>query len=166
MPDIQLGAHTVKSHGIQIARTHMHDWLILLLLVVIEVVLNVIEPFHRFVGKDMLTDLSYPLQDNTVPIWAVPVCFSFNKYILQKRNYFSIFSYMTILLKNALPLITDCCNIAAHGYHSRVLFHKKECLRYAPCHSGYLLFSLSFFFLKILHLLFLYYYSDCQHQMD
>lgn len=73
MPDIQLGAHTVKSHGIQIARTHMHDWLILLLLVVIEVVLNVIEPFHRFVGKDMLTDLSYPLQDNTVPIWAVPI---------------------------------------------------------------------------------------------
>lgn len=51
----------------------MHDWLILLLLVVIEVVLNVIEPFHRFVGKDMLTDLSYPLQDNTVPIWAVPI---------------------------------------------------------------------------------------------
>ncbi|KAJ6771937.1 LIPID PHOSPHATE PHOSPHATASE [Salix koriyanagi] len=73
MPDIQLGTHTVRSHGIQIARTHMHDWLILMLLVVIEVVLNVIEPFHRFVGKDMLTDLSYPLKDNTVPTWAVPI---------------------------------------------------------------------------------------------
>ena len=57
----------------------MHDWLILLLLVVIEIVLNVIEPFHRFVGKDMLVDLSYPLKDNTVPFWAVPVRFNFKK---------------------------------------------------------------------------------------
>ncbi|KAF2310946.1 hypothetical protein GH714_018687 [Hevea brasiliensis] len=73
MPEIQLGAHTVRSHGVKVARTHMHDWLILLLLVVIDVILNVIEPFHRFVGRDMMTDLSYPLKDNTVPFWAVPV---------------------------------------------------------------------------------------------
>lgn len=73
MPEIQLGAHTIRSHGMQVARLHMHDWLILLLLVVIEVVLNVIEPFHRFVGEGMLEDLKYPLQDNTVPLWAVPV---------------------------------------------------------------------------------------------
>lgn len=73
MPEIQLGAHTIRSHGVTVARFHMHDWLILLLLIVIEVVLNVIEPFHRFVGEDMLTDLRYPLQDNTVPFWAVPV---------------------------------------------------------------------------------------------
>lgn len=51
----------------------MHDWLILILLVVIEVILNVIEPFHRFVGKEMLTDLSYPLQTNTIPFWSVPL---------------------------------------------------------------------------------------------
>ena len=75
MPEIQLGTHTVRSHGARLARIHMHDWLILLLLVVIEVVLNVIEPFHRFVGQEMMTDLKHPLQDNTVPIWAVPVCF-------------------------------------------------------------------------------------------
>ncbi|XVE84891.1 hypothetical protein DITRI_Ditri17bG0048100 [Diplodiscus trichospermus] len=73
MPEIQLGAHTVRSHGVKVARTHMHDWLILLLLVVIEVILNVIEPFHRFVGEDMMTDLKYPLKDNTVPFWAVPM---------------------------------------------------------------------------------------------
>ncbi|XP_022734534.1 lipid phosphate phosphatase 2-like isoform X2 [Durio zibethinus] len=73
MPDIQLVAHTVRSHGVKVARTHMHDWLTLLLLIVIEVILNVIEPFHRFVGEDMLTDLSYPLKDNTVPFWAVPM---------------------------------------------------------------------------------------------
>ncbi|KAL1553617.1 Lipid phosphate phosphatase 2, variant 2 [Salvia divinorum] len=36
MPEIQLGAHTFRSH-------------------------------------DMMTDLKYPLKDNTVPIWAVPI---------------------------------------------------------------------------------------------
>ncbi|CAA2980872.1 lipid phosphate phosphatase 2-like [Olea europaea subsp. europaea] len=73
MPEIQLGAHTIKSHGVQVARFHMHDWLILLMLVVIEIILNIIEPFHRFVGEEMMTDLKYPLQDNTVPFWAVPM---------------------------------------------------------------------------------------------
>ncbi|XP_011076212.1 lipid phosphate phosphatase 2-like isoform X1 [Sesamum indicum] len=64
--------HTIKSHGGQLARNHKHDWLILLLLVVIEIVLNVINPFYRFVGEDMMTDLKYPMKDNTVPVWAVP----------------------------------------------------------------------------------------------
>lgn len=75
MPEIQLGSHTVRSHGAKVARIHMHDWLILLLLIVIEVILNVVEPFHRFVGEHMMEDLKYPLKDNTVPFWAVPVCF-------------------------------------------------------------------------------------------
>ncbi|XP_010279381.1 PREDICTED: lipid phosphate phosphatase 2-like isoform X2 [Nelumbo nucifera] len=73
MPDIQLGAHTIRSHGVKVARVHRHDWVILLLLVVIEIVLNVIEPFHRFVGAEMMADLKYPLKSNTVPFWAVPV---------------------------------------------------------------------------------------------
>ncbi|URD91737.1 Lipid phosphate phosphatase [Musa troglodytarum] len=73
MADIQLGSHTVKSHGVKVAKFHMHDWIILLLLGVIEIILNVIEPFHRFVGKDMMTDLKYPLKSNTVPFWAVPM---------------------------------------------------------------------------------------------
>ncbi|KAI3964295.1 hypothetical protein MKX01_004146 [Papaver californicum] len=38
---------------------------------VIEVVLNVIETFHRFVGQDMMTYLMYPLQGNIVPFWGV-----------------------------------------------------------------------------------------------
>ncbi|XP_078431144.1 lipid phosphate phosphatase 2-like isoform X2 [Wolffia australiana] len=67
------GNHTIKSHGIKVARFHMHDWLILLLLVGIDIGLNVIHPFYRFVGEDMLTDLKYPLKDNTVPFWAVPI---------------------------------------------------------------------------------------------
>ena len=73
MPEIQLGAHTLRSHGAKVARIHMHDWLILLLLVVIEVILNLIEPFHRFVGEKMMEDLKSPLKGNTVPIWAVLV---------------------------------------------------------------------------------------------
>lgn len=74
MPDIQLGAHTVRSHGTKVLRFHMHDWLILVLLGIIDIILNVIDPFYRFVGKDMMTDLKYPFKGNTIPFWAVPVC--------------------------------------------------------------------------------------------
>ncbi|MBA0790290.1 hypothetical protein Gohar_014951 [Gossypium harknessii] len=73
MDEVQLGSHTIRSHGFAIARTHMHDWLILLLLVVIWVVILIIHPFYRFVGKDMMDDLRYPLKSNTVPVWAVPM---------------------------------------------------------------------------------------------
>ncbi|KAL8161311.1 hypothetical protein V2J09_012800 [Rumex salicifolius] len=72
MPEIELGAHTLRSHGLQVARIHLHDWLILFLLAAIDVGLNVIEPFHRFVGRGMMEDLMYPLKGNTVPFWAVP----------------------------------------------------------------------------------------------
>jgi len=74
MVDIQLSAHTLRSHGTKVARVHMHDWFILLLLVGIEILLNVIDPFYRFVGKDMMADLKYPFKKNIVPMWAVPVC--------------------------------------------------------------------------------------------
>jgi len=75
MREFQLGysVHTVRSHGASLAKTHMHDWLILLLLVVIEFILYLTPPFYRYVGKDMMTNLKYPLLDNTVPVWTVPV---------------------------------------------------------------------------------------------
>ncbi|CAA6665415.1 unnamed protein product [Spirodela intermedia] len=73
MREVQLGAHTIQSHGAKLAKTHMHDWLILVLLLAIVVILNVIHPFYRFVGKDMMDDLKYPLKSNTVPVWAVPI---------------------------------------------------------------------------------------------
>ncbi|KAJ6421367.1 hypothetical protein OIU84_028694 [Salix udensis] len=66
-------AHTVRSHGAAVAKTHMLDWLVLLLLVLIEVILYLTPPFSRYVGKDMMTDLKYPLLDNTVPVWTVPI---------------------------------------------------------------------------------------------
>ncbi|KAM1275756.1 hypothetical protein ACFX14_025417 [Malus domestica] len=73
MQEVELGSHTVRSHGVTVARTHMHDWVILMLLGLIEVILYVIHPFYRFVGKDMMTDLKYPLKSCTVPFWAVPM---------------------------------------------------------------------------------------------
>ncbi|XP_009134688.1 putative lipid phosphate phosphatase 3, chloroplastic [Brassica rapa] len=73
MREAHQSTHTVRSHGMTLARTHMHDWIILVLLVILECILLIIHPFYRFVGKDMMTDLSYPLKSNTVPIWSVPV---------------------------------------------------------------------------------------------
>ncbi|OMO80290.1 Phosphatidic acid phosphatase type 2/haloperoxidase [Corchorus capsularis] len=73
MREVQLGSHTIKSHGVTVARTHMHDWLILLLLLLIWIGLLIMNPFYRFVGKDMMEDLKYPLKSNTVPVWAVPM---------------------------------------------------------------------------------------------
>ncbi|KAI8560924.1 hypothetical protein RHMOL_Rhmol04G0293900 [Rhododendron molle] len=36
MSETEPGAHTIKTHGAKVAKKHMHDWLILLLLVVID----------------------------------------------------------------------------------------------------------------------------------
>ncbi|XP_047330353.1 putative lipid phosphate phosphatase 3, chloroplastic [Impatiens glandulifera] len=73
MNEIGICKHTIKSHGRKVARFHLHDWLILLLLVALDVGLNIIPPFYRFVSKDMLTDLKYPFKDNTIPVWSVPI---------------------------------------------------------------------------------------------
>lgn len=74
MTDILLGAHTLSSHGVKVLRIHLYDWLILLLLVAIDAFLNLIEPFHRYVGEEMMTDLKFPFHEDTIPAWAVPVC--------------------------------------------------------------------------------------------
>ncbi|KAM0921537.1 hypothetical protein ACQ4PT_006739 [Festuca glaucescens] len=63
----------LKTHGAKVARLHMVDWIVLVLLAAIAGALNIIEPFHRFVSKDMMDTLLYPLKDNTVPVWALGV---------------------------------------------------------------------------------------------
>ncbi|KAH9609048.1 hypothetical protein KSS87_007662 [Heliosperma pusillum] len=73
MTESEIRAYTIRSHGGPLARTHLHDWLILILLICIEVVLNIISPFYRFVGKDMMEDLKYPFHSNTIPVWSVPI---------------------------------------------------------------------------------------------
>lgn len=89
--EVQFGSHTVRSHGVAVAQRHMHDWLIFLFLILVDIILNVIDPFYRFVGKDIMTDLKYPLKDNTVPVWAVPV-FKNTKAVMEK-----IFKNMLII---------------------------------------------------------------------
>ncbi|KAG2617746.1 hypothetical protein PVAP13_3NG183374 [Panicum virgatum] len=74
-PTIRLGPpHPyLTTHGGKVARLHLYDWVVLALLVAIDVGLNLIEPFHRFVGEDMMAELRYPLKSNIVPVWAVPI---------------------------------------------------------------------------------------------
>lgn len=89
--------HTVRSHGAKLARIHLHDWLVLMLLGMIEIGLNVIEPFHRYVGEGMMTDLMFPLKPNTIPVWAVPVC---SCYLIFSLQLFSITIAYTFFRSN------------------------------------------------------------------
>ncbi|XP_019459755.1 PREDICTED: probable lipid phosphate phosphatase 4 [Lupinus angustifolius] len=63
----------IQSTGCKLALSHKQDWLILVLLGAIEGVLNIIEPFHRYIGKDMMADLMFPFKEDTIPMWAVPI---------------------------------------------------------------------------------------------
>lgn len=123
MREIQLGSHTVVSHGYTVARTHKHDWLILMLLVLIEISLYIIHPFYRFVGKDMMTDLKYPLKSNTVPFWAVPVSLLY--YILDITCKF-VFKHYTN--KAFLFSWVDVCSSIAYADISYSLYPEERCL--------------------------------------
>lgn len=65
--------HTVRSHGWTLITKHKHDWLILALLGAAEAALYKIDPFKRYVSKNMMDDLKYPLKDGTFPFWSVPL---------------------------------------------------------------------------------------------
>ncbi|XP_050376443.1 lipid phosphate phosphatase 2-like [Argentina anserina] len=73
MQNFHMGSHTLKSHGVKVANVHKYDWIILLLLAAIDLTLNLIEPFHRFISEEMMTDVSYPFHPDTIPMWAVPI---------------------------------------------------------------------------------------------
>ncbi|KAH1196977.1 Lipid phosphate phosphatase 2 [Glycine max] len=70
-----------QSTGSKLALSHMHDWLILLLLAAMDGALNMIEPFHRYIGKDMMRDLMFPFKEDTIPMWGVPVGLMFSSLI-------------------------------------------------------------------------------------
>ncbi|KAJ0429287.1 putative phosphatidate phosphatase [Helianthus annuus] len=114
MPEIQLGVHTIRSHGAKVVRAHMHDWLVLLFLMILEVILYVIEPFHRFVGADMMDDLKYPLQENTIPLWAVPV--NSLQYVLHKHT-----GIIAVLLPLMVILIYYFVRKDVYDLHQAVL---------------------------------------------
>ncbi|CAO2163590.1 unnamed protein product [Urochloa humidicola] len=115
MADIQLGGHTIRSHGPKVARLHMYDWIILLCLAVLDGLLNIIEPFHRFVGRDMMTDLRYPLKGNTIPFWAVPLIaivlpwVIFGGIYFKKKNVYDLHHGILGILYSVLitAVITD-----------------------------------------------------------
>jgi hypothetical protein len=116
-PAIRLGPPQpyLKTHGGKVARLHRFDWAVLLLLVAADVGLNLIEPFHRFVGEDMLTDLRYPLKSNTVPVWAVPMYAVIGPIIvfvgvyLKRRNVYDMHHAILGLLFSVLitGVLTD-----------------------------------------------------------
>ncbi|KAL0461997.1 UNVERIFIED_CONTAM: putative lipid phosphate phosphatase 3, chloroplastic [Sesamum latifolium] len=115
MWESQPGTHTVRSHGVRVATTHMHDWLILILLGLILIVLNVIHPFYRFVGKDMMSDFKYPLKTSTVPPWAVPIyaiilpLIVFLLFYLRRRDVYDLHHTILGLLFSVLitAVLTD-----------------------------------------------------------
>ncbi|PVH38269.1 hypothetical protein PAHAL_5G215500 [Panicum hallii] len=80
----------------RVARSHAWDWVALLLLVAVDALLNVVEPFHRFVGAGMMADLGYPMKANTVPVWAVPVIaviapvVIFIVFYIRRRNVYDL----------------------------------------------------------------------------
>ncbi|KAJ1282690.1 hypothetical protein BS78_03G071000 [Paspalum vaginatum] len=59
--------------GVRLARKHTHDWVVLILLAALVVALHYAPPFSRFVAKDMMADIRYPVKPSTVPAWAVPM---------------------------------------------------------------------------------------------
>ncbi|KAJ1687429.1 hypothetical protein LUZ63_018819 [Rhynchospora breviuscula] len=106
---------TLRSHGASVARFHVYDWLILVGLIVTDGLLNLIEPFHRFVGRDMMTDLRYPMKGNTVPFWAVPIIGIVGPMIIitgiyfKKRNVYDFHHAILGILYSVLitAVITD-----------------------------------------------------------
>ncbi|WOG92734.1 hypothetical protein DCAR_0312009 [Daucus carota subsp. sativus] len=49
-------------------------FIFLILLGLIDGMLNLIEPFHRYLSEEMLTpDIKYPFHHDIIPMWAVPV---------------------------------------------------------------------------------------------
>ncbi|CAM6081806.1 unnamed protein product [Calypogeia fissa] len=54
-------------------RYHIRDWIVIIICIILDVILNIIHPFARFVGKINIDSVSFPLKKNTVPLWAVPI---------------------------------------------------------------------------------------------
>ncbi|KQK02600.1 putative lipid phosphate phosphatase 3, chloroplastic [Brachypodium distachyon] len=73
MQESCVGSHTIQTHGARLARKHTHDWVVLILLAAAVLALHYAPSFARFVGKDMMTDIKYPVKQSTVPAWAVPI---------------------------------------------------------------------------------------------
>jgi hypothetical protein len=66
-PELKLFGHV---------KYHVGDWTIIIVCIILDVILNLIHPFNRFVGKynfEYDASLRFPVKANTVPFWAVPI---------------------------------------------------------------------------------------------
>ena len=89
MSESQFGAN---SHVLKLVRRHRHDWVVLILLGLIDGMLILIEPFHRYLSEEKLTpDIKYPFHHDIIPMWAVPVRSS-------SLNYCSCFNSFQLIL--------------------------------------------------------------------
>lgn len=91
---------TIKSHGYKVVGHHKHDWFILLFLTGLELGLISMRPFYRFVSEGLMDDLKYPLKDNTVPTWSVPVSSPYKYYakifLVSSGNYVRLTSLLIL----------------------------------------------------------------------
>ncbi|KAF5759937.1 putative phosphatidate phosphatase [Helianthus annuus] len=110
------GARTISSHGKEILKEHSHDWAVLLLLGLTDFFLNMIEPFHRYVAQDMMTDIKYPFYEkDTIPMWAVPFyagilpIMIFFIYYMKRKDVYDVHHAVLGLLYSLLitAVITD-----------------------------------------------------------
>ncbi|XP_045823507.1 probable lipid phosphate phosphatase 4 [Trifolium pratense] len=105
-----------QSPGTKLVLSHMHDWLIILLLAAIDGLLNMIEPFHRYVGKDMMQDLMFPFKEDTIPMWGVPILsiiipiLIFIAFYMVRRDIYDLHhATLGILFASLITgVITDC----------------------------------------------------------
>eukprot|EP00271_Cylindrocystis_brebissonii_P015330 TRINITY_DN3788_c0_g1_i1.p1 TRINITY_DN3788_c0_g1~~TRINITY_DN3788_c0_g1_i1.p1 ORF type:complete len:298 (-),score=28.83 TRINITY_DN3788_c0_g1_i1:37-930(-) len=74
MPRLPSARGEVKEHswGSLFSDAYL-DWIFLLLLIVVDVGLSLLPTFERYISKDMLEGITYPLKGNSVPTPAVPV---------------------------------------------------------------------------------------------
>ncbi|MFS7996602.1 putative phosphatidate phosphatase [Helianthus anomalus] len=110
------GARTISSHGKEVLKEHAHDWAVLLLLGLTDFFLNMIEPFHRYVAQDMMTDIKYPFYEkDTIPMWAVPFyagilpIMIFFIYYMKRKDVYDVHHAVLGLLYSLLitAVITD-----------------------------------------------------------
>lgn len=98
LPDLKIG---------QLFKHHLKDWLVIVLLFIIAVILNVIHPFNRFVGKYNIDSVRFPHKKNTVPIWSVPVRIV---YLLKFSSVLSVDQDLSV------RSISPCCCRLLHPF--------------------------------------------------
>ncbi|KAK9116217.1 hypothetical protein Sjap_015164 [Stephania japonica] len=108
MMDVQHGRPNMRSHGVRVARAHYRNWLLVVLFGGTELILFIVDPFHSFVGKDMMTNLKYPKKNITIRFWVVPlfaVLFPivvFLAFYVRRRNVYDLHQSILGLLLSVL----------------------------------------------------------------